>query len=510
MLHVKVSALAIRAILLAKTLIRIGEAQNPGPEPQPGLTLGAINPTGLLRKASNFSQLPTESNAIFGICETHLSPMGIRKFKTELKFANKKMSFFHGAAAPYRSQSLTAVGGTHVGTGFITNMPSRKLQMHCAEETWNQARSCLNTFLCNDVWIHGAVLYGYAHRAYSTEVRSATDELLEVATTHIVQNLRGPRFIMGDFNQEDGLLTQTQIWHKLGWREVQQLQQQRFGDPIQKTCKQSTTKDFIWLSPEMVQCFHRAEVVNHVFPEHAALLAHFKVFGSDTTVRLWRQPKPLPWDEVKGQLDTLDFQIPEHASPESCCSLIAQDFEQRVDSNLTSQGKHGLHSSQKGRSQTLTTVKLKSQSKPIKASRQGHYKPEYQGHNVQHQRWFTQLRRLESLLRLYKAWPWGPSQMVHAQREWRAVLSATGFSNFQRWWSQLPRKFENAPDHLSGQLPSEQELDAICLTVHAEVRNFEHILQSELVARAKQIASRTPIRFLKTLLSLQFPQFASC
>ncbi|CAL1170377.1 unnamed protein product, partial [Cladocopium goreaui] len=48
-----------------------------------------------------------------------------------------------------------------------------------------EARMCLNTFLCNDVWIHGAVVYGFAHRAYSTEVRNATDELLQVELSAI-------------------------------------------------------------------------------------------------------------------------------------------------------------------------------------------------------------------------------------------------------------------------------------------------------------------------------------
>ena len=95
-MHVKVSAKAILAIILSQTIIRVGEAQNPGPNQQPGLTLGAINPTGLLKKASSFAQLPTESNAIWGVCETHLTSMGIRKFKTELRFANKLLSLHHG------------------------------------------------------------------------------------------------------------------------------------------------------------------------------------------------------------------------------------------------------------------------------------------------------------------------------------------------------------------------------------------------------------------------------
>ena len=254
-MHAQVSDVAIRAIILTQIVIRIGEAKNPGPSTQPGLTLGAINPTGLLRKAASFSQLPSNADVIWGICETHLSEMGIKKFKTELKFTNKALMLHHGAPAPYRSQAITATGGTHVGTAFVTNVPSRKLQLQCHPDQWKQARFTMNTFLCNNIWIHGAVIYGFSHKAYSVEVRHETDLMLELATQRIVQNLKGPRFIMGDFNQEDGFLQQPKLWEKLGWKEVQSLQQGRFGTEKAKTCKQATTKDFIWVSPELAQFF---------------------------------------------------------------------------------------------------------------------------------------------------------------------------------------------------------------------------------------------------------------
>lgn len=357
-MHARVSEIAIRKIILTLTQIRIGEAKNPGPDNQPGFTLAAINPTGLLRKASNFSQLPSASNVIYGICETHLTAMGIRKFKTELKFANKNLSFFHGAAAPYRSQAITAVGGTHVGTGFATSLPSRKIQMHCPQDTWNQARFCFNTFLCNNVWVHGAVVYGFAHRAYATEVRQATDDLLQVATSHIVQNLRGPRFIMGDFNQEEGMLPQTQIWEKLGWREVQVLQSQRFGTKIEKTCKQSTTKDFIWVSPELALHFHHAEVINHVYPEHAALLAHFHDLGGVSSMRLWRQPKAIPWEDIHSSLDDAGFHTHHDLSPEASCIQIAQELEDRVHAKLIQQQHRGLHNSSGADAKQLPPAKF--------------------------------------------------------------------------------------------------------------------------------------------------------
>ena len=496
-MHARVSVMAMIAILLTQTQIRIGEAKNPGPSLGPGLTLGAINPTGLMRKAASFSQLPAEANAIWGICETHLSPMGIKKFKSELKFADKAMTLHHGAPAPYRSQALTAVGGTHVGTAFVTNVPSRKLQMHCSPEQWNQARFVMSTFLSNQKWIHGAVIYGYSHKAYSTEVKQATDKLLETATQHIVLNLKGPRFIMGDFNQEAQALQQPQFWEKLGWREVQVLQQEKFGDDIAKTCKQTTTKDFIWISPELAQFFDKAEVIHHVYPDHAAIVAHFTSFGDDTHIFQWRQPKPIPWDECKNLPSADEFDFPPDATPEDCSRSIAQELEDRVHANLTNQGKVGLLPMQRGRCKTLATKKCLSYTKPIKASRHGEVTPEFQGSNLQHQRWFTQLRRLESLAKLFKAQPWNTNQHVHATREWRAVLKAPGFGNFRQWWSSLHHNMHAAPAHLRDELPTESEISAICLVVRREVRHYESILQAELLAKARHNRVVNPNRVFK-------------
>ena len=119
------------------------------------------------------------------------------------------------------------------------------------------------------------------------------------------------------------------------------------------------------------------------------------------------------------------------------------------------------------------------------------------GTTFQHQRWFTQLRRLESLARLYRAMPWTTNQAIHATREWRAVLRATGFSNFSRWWEQLPCKLDNAPYSLPKDLPDERTLNAICLTVQGEVRRFEKLLQAELIAKAKHNRVMFPNKVFK-------------
>ena len=489
---------AIRALMLAVIIIRIGEAQNPGPaDAHPGLTIGAINPTGLARKSACFSQLPSEPNVIWGICETHLSTVGIRKFKQELHCNNKGLPFHPGAPAPYRSSAITAVAGTHVGTGFVTSLPSRRLQKQCTDADWASARFAMNTFLFNGVWIHGAVIYGHSYRADSFDVRQATDNLLELATERIMKNLKGPRFIMGDFNQLEGTLTQTEVWSKMGWQEVQKLHEKRTGEPVKATCKQTTTKDFLFLSPELAQFFRSVQVIDHVFSDHAAVCAHFEMFGTEQHMYQWRVPKPLPWDECQVPLHSANFQVDSIDNPEKASQSIAETLEQRVHEHLLAQDKPGLQKNQRGRCATLATVKLQVHSKPLKPSRNGDVQPLFTGQNFQHQRQFTQLRRLESLRRLFNADTWSCNQLTHAHREWRAVLKAQGFGHFPTWWRNVPEKFAHAPAEIPCDLPTAEELSGICLVVEREVRRNEKVLQAELVAKGKANRVMNPNKIFK-------------
>ena len=57
--------------------IRLGEAQVPGP------VVGNMNPTGL---ASKTAELATLATGVYAVQETHLTTMGIARFKQELQW----------------------------------------------------------------------------------------------------------------------------------------------------------------------------------------------------------------------------------------------------------------------------------------------------------------------------------------------------------------------------------------------------------------------------------------
>ena len=470
---------------------RIGEAKNPGPpldDAQVGLTIGTANPTGLLTKSSLLADLPGSVPAIWGISETQLSNPGIVKFQKELLFRQSPYKLYHGAPAPLRSNSIKAIGGKSIGTAFLSSVPSRPLQATWPDAAWSQARFVANTFFFQGEWIHGATFYGPAFQAELQATKDAADDLLGHLTHRIVHTLKGKRFICGDFNQLDGELSQPAYWASLGWKEVQQLSAEKYGTPIQVTCKGKTTKDFLWLSPELCQYFDRCILDPHVFKDHSALCATFRPFGPLDQVPVWRIPKPLPWEDI-GPLPNHNFTLPS-PSTEDPCVAISQEFERRVTQKLQTKGMN-LLPCQMGRSCTVKTKTVPAYNRPLPPGRHGDFVPKYHGVSLQHIRWVRQLRRLESFSRTTDEFK-SLSQVTHRQREWRAILTAPGFPRgFVSWWKTQSHVIPGIPSEIPIDPPSQHTSQLLRLGLEGFVQQLESILnlQSLNQARKERIAN---------------------
>ena len=123
---------------------RIGEATNPGPEPdkQKNLTyLGCINPTGILGKGALINQLPGEGNQqVWGVSETHLTAQGMTKFRQELRFHSPHLQFRAGYPTPPKTSGIRAIGGQAKGVGFLASVPSRLSSQNSQLPEWDSAR----------------------------------------------------------------------------------------------------------------------------------------------------------------------------------------------------------------------------------------------------------------------------------------------------------------------------------------------------------------------------------
>eukprot|EP00438_Fugacium_kawagutii_P029787 Skav227160 [mRNA] locus=scaffold502:175705:180465:- [translate_table: standard] len=439
-------------------------------------------------------ELQMKGSSIWGLCETHLSAQGISKFNKGLKLRKSRFSFHPGAPAPLRVSTASAIGGKQTGTGFLTTLPSRRLQPTWPADKWEEARFCMNTFYMNGTWIHGAVIYGYAFRADTNEVRRQTDELLSHAVYRVLRTLKGKRFLMGDWNQEFDNLNTFQLLRDHGWKEVQVIAQELHGREITKTCHNTSTKDFIWLSPELVPHWRRTDAAS-LFPEHQHLWVELHGIGQPENIHLWRKPKPILWDQQL-ELEEKQWELQPGSTTQQAIETIAHEFEQRVERAMH---KHqdNMHVSQRGRSKTTRTVELTPCEAPVKASRHGHVTPTFHGQNKRHMQWYKQLRRLESLCRGDHS---VSTVATHKENEWSKVLRAPGFHHsFATWWRLLDSRLDSAPHRLPQHLPTRQQLCAIRLTFEKEFRHMEDILIKECQHTAKKNRLENPNKIFQDI-----------
>eukprot|EP00435_Cladocopium_sp_Y103_P039949 s1234_g10.t2 len=463
-----------------------------------GLVLGTFNPTGLMHKSAFFSELPKCTHAIWGISETHVTQQGVNKFKAELRFNHGEFSFYPGPPVPPRSSAPSAVGGKQVGVGFLATMPAKKIANDWPQELRDSCRVMSQTFRYCDQWVHGAVFYGPAKGSETAAVRAEADEMLSHVTNQIVHGMKGKRFILGDLNQLHGQLSQTDIWSKLGWKEIQDLEESRTGKKPVNTCKNSTRKDFVWISPELQPYWLSTEVRTLAFKDHAVLSAMFQPFGKPETVPLWRKPKSIPWTKIKGDMPAGNFTFSQ-VDPATFCHSLAVEFESRANHMSQKSCGQPLLDCQRGRSATSSTVMVPESQCQLSPGRHGDAQPKYFGTHMTYKRWFKQLRRLEAFARgAQKQSNTTPTKAVHQTREWRAILHASCFpKKFQVWWACRPHRYPGVPYDLPHNPITADQATLLCHAFEAEVRALEDVLIQELKAKARAAHSDNPNKVFK-------------
>ena len=256
--------------------------------------------------------------------------------------------------------------------------------------------------------------------------------MLEFLVDHMTNVATGPRYLCGDWNFEATQLPITQVLHQLGWREAQDLEFQRTGRAPQPTCKRSTQKDVLWLSPELVASFVDLQLDHDRFPDHSVLKARFNA-GKDYAYRyLWPMPQPVPWERVPDLPAANSF---DNRDPTLVYSEMWQAKEHQAKQALGNQWQNPMA----GRGQRTSPTIRKGWVSPPKKGRSMDFQPAFHGYNVQHARWMKQLRRLQN----YQAWAQKHSGMstsedsLHGIFLWRSILHAPGFGiSFQHWWKQ--------------------------------------------------------------------------
>ena len=475
------------AIVFFVSFCRIGEALNPGPK---GETLepmiGCINPTGLLGKSQTLAELPRGTGAtIWAVSETHLSKLGCQKFQNELKIHKTGYVAQMGAAVPTKTATITSIGGKQRGVGFLSTVPCRAMTPTWTVSQWEENRVHCSCFLIGSRWVQGGVVYGFAKQPTSVTTKAKTEEMCQLVYQRLVVQSSGLRFIAGDFNQDHLGVPMMEALVNQGWVNAQLWAQQVLGKTVQPTCKMKSTKDHLYISPELACYLVDVQVQQDWFADHAVLFAKFSDLGTPPRLPLWRQPREIDWTKVKLPLTKHDKAIYDRSDTTEWYRQIASEFESRVDKNLIEQGYPPLPDNAKGRATTREVHWVTEFASPPKHGRMCDIQPNYHGCDQQHARWLRQSRRLQSYQRLVSTpFVLGSNKDDHRDRLWQSICHAPGFGrSFSRWWVDQKvaecRCFPLQP-------PDEMTANVLLKTMEIKLREFEKGLTKQRVAKAKQ------------------------
>ena len=464
-------------------MCRIGEAAVPGPTPKECI-IGCINPTGILGKASSLTSLPQADHAVWAISETHLSKPGKTKFTQQLKFFKTGLHAQMGSSVPLRSHTVSAIAGKHRGVGFVCNTPSRAMTATWPHEAWQEGRFHVACFQMGERWVQGGVVYGLASHPQMAATKQYTDQQCQYLTERLIHQSQGLRFIAGDFNQPHGALPSMEKWIDAGWVNVQQWALQTLGRSVEFTCKQKTTIDHLYVSPQLAMYLKDVEVIHDLFADHSVVAAKFHSLGTPPMLPMWRKPAPIDWSHVDASAVAAKLQVPDYCSDHTeYYSTLCSQVEEAVDQAIRSKGKQPLPTQARGRGKTLEVKWVQEHTAPIKKAREGEHEPGFHGINQQHTRWTRQYRRLLNYVRLVQDFRERPTTVEHRLRLWQSIEQAAGFAPSFPAWFQLQAGLHQP---LPSQPPAYEQAITICQTFHGFLTQFEKLLNTQRIHMAKQ------------------------
>eukprot|EP00435_Cladocopium_sp_Y103_P009615 s1587_g2.t1 len=309
-----------------------------------------------------------------------------------------------------------------------------------------------------------------------------TEDLLQEMTQQIALSGHELSFIAGDFNQLYESMTEPKKWEAMGWREIQHIAWERWCVPPVATCKRTSRKDFLFLSPALQKFVHSVSNSWEHFADHSILSAILAFPTVDLRKACWPKPQVIQYEDKTevAAIQQMEVEpINAQASSDSVYAAIFEQFEHGVHEVKRKLGKPGLSHAQYGRGKTKQRTFQKCQVAPLKASRQGEPNPSFDGLNLRYKRWFVQLRRLIAYRNLVNLDRSTPTAIEHKCKLWKSILLAPGFpKSFSLWWPTRATKLAQDAQ-LVPNLPPAIEVAQYCLDqFQLELHHLEKVLKS--------------------------------
>eukprot|EP00435_Cladocopium_sp_Y103_P022302 s1286_g5.t1 len=360
---------------------------------------------------------------------------------------------------------------------------TQHLQGQRLTPSWDAAierssRVVLSTTLLQDVWVSGGVVYGEPDGHLYPRHKEHNEALIQAVALHVGQLTIGPRFIAGDFNEQEGSLEAFALLKSLGFADLQELAMRWWGHSPRPTCKGRTRKDFCFISPELQQLLLSVRVRDDVWPDHSILEGKFRSLRLAPPKMIWPCPQPFVWP--------LDFDVdPEWWS--SCPGDPTKQYARLwayLEDQAASALPFGVGPRMKGRANTFDLRPVKGGvGAPVKPARLGEFQPNFHGVSTKHAHFVRQSRRLQSFLRFVQNGHFPDDE--HGCKLWGSILRAKGFEpNFAAWWATCEHRVVGAPGVIPYVPPNADTALAIADSVVLATR----ALEQSLIASSKQYA----------------------
>lgn len=255
-------------------LIRIGEAQNPGPDlTNEELKIFHCNPTALIGKEH---EVASWGEGITLISETSATSRAQKIIQSNLRKQNLK-TIWSKPVLPYK-RSSGETRGLAGGTAIICSYPIRRTLEPLPEdiETSDRYTEAIvqvapgYSMFC--VAIYGAVIGQRYHDSLGI-----TDRLFSVAAQRAVK-FQGPAIIVGDFNCD---LNQLSLWPSLakhGWNDTALRSSELNEHALEMTYNNITRHSFILTSGDLKNALVDCRTIkHHVFSQHPVIRLRLKM-----------------------------------------------------------------------------------------------------------------------------------------------------------------------------------------------------------------------------------------
>ena len=446
--HCLVGLACCAAAFASEGSIRFGEALHPGPS----LWIGTANPSRVTGKERQLAELPS---GIWGITETHLSGVNqkasIRRIQHEARVHGRELHCVPGAPLPIRARSSTV--GTWAGVITLSDCISRSVTCQWPNGEFNLGRAQVVHSCYGPFSVMGATVYGWPKSPTWPNALRDTNVLFDTVVKEIGLSRGGPRYIVGDFNHDLSTLRGWEVLQRAGWKDAQGLAHELWDQDYCMTYRNSSITDHILLSPELVVLVKEVKSWNW-FADHLGLGVCIEVPVIKAKQRVWPLPAEIPWESVNYEAwRQADHVIPyeDNLWIDHRVEQWARSYENSFDGYMkTAIGT--LPTSCRGRCQRHDPVHREVDCPLIKPSRPGEVqlKTDLVGRAVQ--RWFQQLRRIQSMVHAKKADKNTPDAVEYRSSLWRAIRKAKGFDGaFEDWWTRRPTQLAG----LSNSFPTE-------------------------------------------------------